>query len=227
MKQVKEFISSEAIWQEEKTLNEVNDFCKQNKVVDIIPKVFVGMNRRPMFAYIVIYEVEKWVTDLQLNKKKYQRAENMRVLKGWTKDEQKELEEAKDNGFFSDLTLFRGIAGDEGGCHVLSKKYYREDLKDNNQMAKDIVDFYCGNAKFHEQKYYVKLIKNDGAGYLNRNKLYNCCVLNSCCPGLNFQTEFTEDEIKDIDPRYMAFAVPVEESKWIIYQMKLYIYLRF
>lgn len=59
MKQVKEFISSEAIWEEEKTLNEVNDFCKQNKVVDIIPKVFVGMNRRPMLAYIVIYEVEK------------------------------------------------------------------------------------------------------------------------------------------------------------------------
>ena len=25
-----------------------------------------------------------------------------------------------------------------------------------------------------------------------------------------FQTEFTEQEIKDIDPRYMAFAVPVE-----------------
>lgn len=134
----------------------------------------------------------------------------MRVLKGYSKEERKELEAAEDNGFFSDLTLFRGIAGDEGGCHVLSKKYYREDLKDNNQMAKDIVDFYCGNAKFHEQKYYVKLIKNDGAGYLNRNNLYNSYVLNTCCQVLNYQTEFTEQEIKDIDPRYMAFAVPVE-----------------
>ncbi|GEO78127.1 hypothetical protein FD29_GL001734 [Companilactobacillus mindensis DSM 14500] len=59
MKQVKEFMPNEAIWREEKTLNEVNDFCKQNKVIDIMPKVFVGMNGRPMLAYIVIYEVKE------------------------------------------------------------------------------------------------------------------------------------------------------------------------
>ncbi|MCS6109109.1 hypothetical protein DWV12_17605 [Clostridium botulinum] len=59
MKQVKEFMPNEDIWREEKTLNEVNDFCKQNKVIDIMPKVFVGMNGSPMLAYIVIYEVEK------------------------------------------------------------------------------------------------------------------------------------------------------------------------
>lgn len=59
MKLVKEFIPNQAIWAETNVLNKVNDFCKQNKVVDIIPKVFVAMDQSPMLAYIVIYEVEK------------------------------------------------------------------------------------------------------------------------------------------------------------------------
>ncbi|MDR4934444.1 DUF1642 domain-containing protein [Companilactobacillus paralimentarius] len=136
----------------------------------------------------------------------------MRVLKGYSKDEQKELEEAKDNGFLSTMTLIHGIGDDDDDCHALSEKYYREDPNDNDQMAKDILDFYTDKATFAEQKYYVKLIKNSEVGYLNRNNLYNSCVLNNCCQSLNFQTEFTEQEIKDIDPRYMAFAVPVEED---------------
>jgi len=60
MKLVKEFIPDQAIWAETNVLNKVNDFCKQNSVADIIPKVFVGMDGTPMLAYVVIYEVEKW-----------------------------------------------------------------------------------------------------------------------------------------------------------------------
>ncbi|WP_195701903.1 hypothetical protein [Companilactobacillus futsaii] len=79
----------------------------------------------------------------------------MRILKGWTKDEQKELEEAKDNGFFSVITLICSIdRDDDDDCRALSEKYCRDDTNDNNQMAKDIIDFYYGNAKFPEQKYY-------------------------------------------------------------------------
>lgn len=75
----------------------------------------------------------------------------MRILKGWTKKERKELEEAKDNGFLSTMTLIYGIGDDDDDCHALSEKYYREDPNENEQMAKDIIDFYCGNAKFSEQ----------------------------------------------------------------------------
>ena len=132
--------------------------------------------------------------------------DDVRILKDWTKDEQKELEEAKDNGFSSAMTLIHGIG--DGDCRALSEKYYHEDTNDNNQMAKDIVDFYTGKAKFPEQKYYVKipkirfpyLVQADDGMELVR-------YLRS-----GYKEEFTEQEIKAIDPRYMAFAVPVEED---------------
>jgi len=136
----------------------------------------------------------------------------MRILKGYSKQERKELEEAKDNGFLSAIALINGFGGDDGDCHALSEKYCREYTNDNNQLAKDIADFYCGNAKFPEQKYYVKLIRNNDSSYLNRSTSNGFCM--ACCyqPDEIFQTEFTEQEIKAIDPRYMAFAVPVEED---------------
>lgn len=81
--------------------------------------------------------------------------DNVRILHGWTKDERKELEEAKDNGFLSVIALICSIKRDDDNCHALYEKYYREDTNGNNQMAKDIIDFYCGNAKFPEQKYVV------------------------------------------------------------------------
>lgn len=34
--------------------------------------------------------------------------DNVRILKGWTKDERKELEEAKDNNFDNAIDLIRG-----------------------------------------------------------------------------------------------------------------------
>ncbi|WDT66086.1 DUF1642 domain-containing protein [Companilactobacillus crustorum] len=133
--------------------------------------------------------------------------DDVRILKDWTKDERKELEEAEDNGFLSAMALIRGICDDVGYCHALSKKYYREDTNDNNQMAKDIVDFYCGNAKFPEQKYYVKIPKI-GFPYLVQadDGMELVRYLRS-----GYKEEFTEQEIKDIDPRYMVFAVPVEK----------------
>ena len=79
----------------------------------------------------------------------------MRILKGYSKAEQRELEEAKDNGFLSVIALFCSIKRDDNNCRALYEKYYREDTNGNNQMARDIADFYCGNAKFPEQKYVV------------------------------------------------------------------------
>ena len=80
----------------------------------------------------------------------------MRILKGYSKAEQRELEEAKDNGFLSVISLIRGISnGNDGDCRALYEKYYREDTNDNNQMARDIADYYAGVAKFPEEKYVV------------------------------------------------------------------------
>lgn len=137
----------------------------------------------------------------------------MRILKGYSKDEQKELEEAKDKNFDNAFDLICGIGDANGECHALSQKYYHEGTnEEDNKLAKDIVDFYYGNAKFPEQKYYVQLIKNSEVGYLNRNKSNTFLILEGCHLSQNYQNKFTEQEIKDIDPRYMAFAVPVEDD---------------
>lgn len=136
----------------------------------------------------------------------------MRILKGYSKAERRELEKAKDNGFLSVIALFCSIKRDDNNCHALYEKYYRDDTNGNNQMAKDIVDFYFGNAKFPEQKYYVHLIRNDDGGYLNINRISNWCTTGSCQPDDEFQTKFTEQEIRDIDPRYMSFIVPAEDG---------------
>lgn len=136
----------------------------------------------------------------------------MRILKGYSKDERKELEEAKDNSFSSAMGLINDIGDDYDYCHSLTRKYIREDTNYNNQMAKDIVDFYCGNAKFAERKYYVQLIRNNDSSYLNKCAPNGFYMPDSRGQDKLTQTQFTAQEIIDIDPRYMAFAVPVEDD---------------
>lgn len=137
--------------------------------------------------------------------------DNMRILKGYSKDQQKELEYTKNimscNDLLHNITYFPAYTE----CGSIKDKYDKANKDEQVSIIKDILDFYTDKAKFPEQKYYVKLTRNNDSSYLNRNMLTNFCVLSSCCPdGLNYQAEFTEQEIKDIDPRYMAFAVPVE-----------------
>ncbi|MDT6953196.1 DUF1642 domain-containing protein [Companilactobacillus alimentarius] len=136
--------------------------------------------------------------------------DDVRILKGYSKTERKELEDAKYNGFNNAIYLINGIADDDDDCTSLTEKYINGSPDEDNQMARDIADFYTGKAKFPEQKYYVQLIKNNDGSYLNRNRLDAFLTLDGCHSALNYQTEFTEQEIKAIDPRYMAFAVPVE-----------------
>ncbi|MDT6951848.1 DUF1642 domain-containing protein [Companilactobacillus alimentarius] len=138
--------------------------------------------------------------------------DNVRILKGYSKTERKELEDAKYNGFNNAIYLINGIADDDDDCTSLTEKYINGNPDEDNQLARDIADYYDGEAKFPEQKYYVQLIKNNDGSYLNRNRLDAFLTLDGCHSALNYQTEFTEQEIKDIDPRYMAFAVPVEDD---------------
>lgn len=139
--------------------------------------------------------------------------DNVRILHGWTKDERKELEEAKDNGFLSVIALICSIKRDDDNCHALYEKYYREDTNDNNRMTKDIIDFYCGDAKFAEQKYYVHLVKDDSFSYFNLGLNGEKTYIGGNPQTGNFQTQFTKQEVEDINPDYLLFLekVPVEE----------------
>ncbi|WCG36396.1 hypothetical protein [Companilactobacillus farciminis] len=135
---------------------------------------------------------------------------NMRILKSYSKAEQRELEEAKDNGFLSVIALFCSIKHDDNNCHALYEKYYREDTNGNNQMAKDIIDFYFGDAKFPEQKYYVQLIKGNENSYLTIDP-DGILGLGRRLKIGSWKTKFTRDEVVAIDPRLVPFMEEVEE----------------
>lgn len=139
--------------------------------------------------------------------------DDVRILKGWTKEEREELEEAKDGVYYCSAMIIWSIAsteeGDFGVNHITHKFECSNSVDEQNQLIKDIADFYVGKAKFPEQKYYIKMPKvrypylfKDVDGTLDWGNDF----------GVLARKHFTEDEIKDIDPRYMAFAVPVEDD---------------
>lgn len=135
----------------------------------------------------------------------------MRILKGWTKDERKELEEAKYNGFLSAIALIHGIGEDDGDCRALTGKCYREEYN-NNQLVKDIADYYAGVAKFAERKYYVHLIKKDEYSYLNINSDEGAALADKF-KLYGWQTEFTREEVVAINPNLVPFMEEVEDDE--------------
>ena len=137
---------------------------------------------------------------------------DVRILKGYSENEQKELEYTKGNmsinDFLHNITYFPAYVE----CDSIKDKYDKADKDEQITIIKDILDFYTDKAKFKEQKYYVQLIKNNNSSYLNKCSPNGFYMPDTCRQGKMTQTQFTEQEIKDIDPRYMAFAVPVEEN---------------
>lgn len=134
---------------------------------------------------------------------------HMRILKGWTKEERKELEEAKDTENLGDfLHAITECRYKVTHYQYVWDKYDAAKTQDQFSIIQDIIDFYFDKAKFPEQKYYVKLSKI-GFPYLVQTDdgMELVRYLRS-----GYKEKFTEDEIKAIDPRYMAFAVPVEEN---------------
>jgi len=137
--------------------------------------------------------------------------DNVRILRGYSKTERKELEEAKDNGFNDTIGLINGIISSEYGCIFLAGRYEDESSDEDNQLAKDIADFYCGNAKFAEpKKYYVHLIKGDEYSYLNINSEGGAELGTKFGFG-HWKTKFTRDEVVAIDPRLVVFMEEVEK----------------
>ncbi|NVT47824.1 DUF1642 domain-containing protein [Listeria monocytogenes] len=62
-----------------------------------------------------------------------------------------------------------------------------------------------------EPLYYVRFIPGNSVSYLNLRWVDKGLILNSCGQDDIYKTKFTESEIKNMDERYWAFAVPVEE----------------
>lgn len=64
--------------------------------------------------------------------------------------------------------------------------------------------------KVGEQLYYVWFLKDDEESFLNISATDRMFFSNKHEPN-NYRTKFTMAEIEAIDPRYKAFAIPVEE----------------
>lgn len=139
--------------------------------------------------------------------------DNVRTLKGYSENEQKELEYSKGNmscnNFLHNITYFPACAEFDS----IKDKYDKANTDERISIIRDILDFYTGKAKFPEQKYYIKMPKvnypyliRDMGGKFDHAQSPDILGLGSD------ENSFTEQEIKDIDPRYMAFAVPVEED---------------
>lgn len=134
----------------------------------------------------------------------------MREITGWSKEEIEELKKGIYSHYDSMAMIYSIVHGNSNP--KLWAKYMDCEPQQLTQMARDIIDFYDDTARFPEQKYYIQLIKNNDLSYIHKNKLNHFLILGDYGTSQNYQTEFTEQEIKDIDPRYMAFAVPVEDN---------------
>ena len=105
--------------------------------------------------------------------------------------------------------------------HTESRAYFEKselnrlaDFSNNNsKILIEMLNKYASEAYYVKpiKKYYIQLIKNNDGSYLNRSKVNGFSMACICQSDDVFQTKFTEQEIKDIDPRYMAFAIPVDE----------------
>jgi len=137
----------------------------------------------------------------------------MRILKGYSKAEQKELKEFKKVLDINDLlNIITGVAPNRI-CGLMWEKYIKANPDKQSSIIKDILDFYNDKAKFKEpKKYYVHFIKGDRSSYLNIDwngaiKLANNFSLSG------WQNKFTRDEVYDIDSRYVPFMEEVEDDE--------------
>lgn len=135
--------------------------------------------------------------------------DNVRILKGWTKEEREELEDAKETGNLGNF--LHNITGypEDTNCGYVWDNYHKASSREQISIIQDIVDFYTGKAKFSEQKYYIKMPKLDGFPWLTRDEDGDLNLYRD--KDNEVKQTFTMSEIEAIDPRYKAFAIPVDE----------------
>ena len=140
-------------------------------------------------------------------------ADDRRIIKGWTDEERRELEECK-SGLGNSFDVVNGIINTSLNCRQLSRKYWNNNSdKEDNQMFKDIADYFNDDAKFPEEKWYVHFVKSDEDSYLNYGLADDTYFVSGKEQVLYTKKQFTKQEVEDINPKYLEFLekVPVEE----------------
>lgn len=144
-------------------------------------------------------------------------ADDRRIIKGWTDEERRELEEYKKEPKSSMLKVFYDLFSGYEFYPNLCKKARSisggAHMDQENQFVNDVVDYFNDRAVFSEQKWYVHLINGNDESYLNRGVESKNIYPGSKKQTNNFQTQFTKQEVEDINPKYLEFLekVPVEE----------------
>lgn len=149
----------------------------------------------------------------------------MREITGWSKEEIEELKRVKDalpdDGA---MNIIYGIL--RGAYKHLYKKYINivseqenQNIKpeQENQMAKDIIDYFEGAARFPNKRYRVILpdgnilMFDDDEGYFWRAYVTNNGFSREAYANTKVAC-ITENQIKDYNPDLMPFAVEVSDD---------------
>ena len=136
--------------------------------------------------------------------------DNVRILKGYSKDQQKELKKVKEILRIDDLLhIITGFTQDTR-CSLIRQKYDNAEKEEQISIIRDILDFYTDKAKFADQKYYVHLIKGDEYSYLNINSEGGAELGTKFGFGY-WKTKFTRDEVAAMNPQLVLFMEEVEK----------------
>lgn len=140
-------------------------------------------------------------------------ADDRRIIKGWTDEEREELEECK-SGLGNSFDVVNGIINTSSNCKQLSRKYWNNNSdKEDNQMFKDIADYFNDDAKFPVEKWYVHFVNSDEDSYLGYELADDAYFVSGKEQDFYTKKQFTKSEVEDINPKYLEFLekVPVEE----------------
>ena len=130
----------------------------------------------------------------------------MRILKGYSKDEQKELEYAKKNMSCNDLLHNITYFPANIECNPIKDKYDSADTDERISIIRDILDFYTDKAKFPENKYIVHDKITDQYIYYNMTEGLYWGQLEAGIPDKE-----TKEEWLAISPAYEPMLERVED----------------
>lgn len=144
-------------------------------------------------------------------------ADDRRIIKGWTDEERRELEEYKKEPKSSMLKvfydLFSGYEFYPNLCNKVRSISGGAHMDQENQFVNDVVDYFNDDAKFPEEKWYVHFVKSDEDSYLNYGLVDDTYFVSGKEQNIYTKKQFTKQEVEDINPKYLEFLekVPVEE----------------
>lgn len=130
-----------------------------------------------------------------------------RIIEDWSEAAIKEIKYADDIGETA-WTLIPRINSHSGEYKNIGRMILN--CEDENTIVQDISDYFCRDAKFPEQKYYVKLIKDDKYSCLNITPVGGL-VLGSPLEDNGWKNKFTREEIISMNPQLLLFIEEVED----------------